>query len=117
MLLLLAGLVAGSEGWSPGAALRLAASDDAALILGQIRAPRSLGAWLTGALLGLAGALAQGLFRNPLADPFLLGSASGASLAVVAVLALGSAGRIGDAGAARSAWSARPSPARWPACC
>jgi len=37
-------------------------------------------AW--GALLGLAGAVAQGLFRNPLADPYLLGSASGASLGV-----------------------------------
>lgn len=37
-------------------------------------------AWLAGALLGLAGAVAQGLFRNPLADPYLLGSASGASL-------------------------------------
>jgi len=47
-----------------------------------IRAPRSSGAWLTGALLGLAGAVAQGLFRNPLADPFLLGSSSGAALAV-----------------------------------
>ena len=32
--------------------------------------------------MGLAGALAQGLFRNPLADPYLLGSASGASLGV-----------------------------------
>jgi iron complex transport system permease protein len=90
VVLLLAGLVAGSEGWSIGAAVHLASTDEAQLILGQIRAPRSLGAWLTGALLGLAGALAQGLFRNPLADPFLLGSASGASLAVVVVLALGS---------------------------
>jgi iron complex transport system permease protein len=39
-------------------------------------------------LLGLAGALAQGLFRNPLADPYLLGSASGASLGVALGLAL-----------------------------
>jgi iron complex transport system permease protein len=38
-------------------------------------------------LLGLAGALAQGLFRNPLADPYLLGSASGASLGVALTLA------------------------------
>jgi iron complex transport system permease protein len=42
-----------------------------------------------GALLGLAGALAQGLFRNPLADPYLLGSAAGAGLGVVLVLAAG----------------------------
>jgi hypothetical protein len=39
-------------------------------------------------LLGLSGALAQGLFRNPLADPYLLGSASGASLGVAIALAL-----------------------------
>ena len=48
-------------------------------IVSEIRLPRTLGAWTAGALLGLAGALAQGLFRNPLADPYLLGSASGAS--------------------------------------
>lgn len=51
-------------------------------IVWDIRLPRTLGAWLAGALLGLAGAVAQGLFRNPLADPFLLGSASGAALGV-----------------------------------
>jgi iron complex transport system permease protein len=39
-------------------------------------------------LLGLAGAIAQGLFRNPLADPYLLGSASGASLGVSLYLSL-----------------------------
>ncbi|MDO5087897.1 MAG: iron ABC transporter permease [Comamonadaceae bacterium] len=54
----------------------------------DIRLPRTLGAWLAGALLGLAGAVAQGLFRNPLAEPFLLGSASGATLAVSLSLAL-----------------------------
>jgi iron complex transport system permease protein len=56
-------------------------------IVGEIRLPRTLGAWVAGALLGLAGAVAQGLFRNPLADPHLLGSASGASLGVALVLA------------------------------
>jgi len=81
------GLGAGSDGWSLDALWRVGSSPDAALIVGQIRAPRTLGAWLTGALLGLAGAVAQGLFRNPLADPYLLGSASGASLGVVLVLA------------------------------
>ena len=54
----------------------------------EIRLPRTLGAWAAGALLGLAGAVAQGLFRNPLADPYLLGSASGASLGVALVLAV-----------------------------
>jgi iron complex transport system permease protein len=98
--LLLAGLAAGGEGWSPAALWQLLQGPDATLIVGQIRAPRTLGAWLTGALLGLAGALAQGLFRNPLADPFLLGSASGASAAVVAVLAAGALGAEGTLPAA-----------------
>jgi iron complex transport system permease protein len=57
-------------------------------IVWEIRLPRTLGAWAAGALLGLAGAVAQGLFRNPLADPFLLGSASGASLGVAMALVL-----------------------------
>jgi len=56
-------------------------------IIWDIRLPRTLGAWAAGALLGLAGAVAQGLFRNPLADPYLLGSASGASLGVALALA------------------------------
>ncbi len=85
LLLLAAGLAAGSDGFS------LAWGDEAGLIR-AIRAPRTLGALAAGALLGLAGALAQGLFRNPLADPYLLGSAAGASLGVVAVLAIGGLG-------------------------
>jgi len=78
----LLGLAAGAEG------LSFAFADDAPLIA-AIRAPRTLGAFGVGALLGLAGAIAQGLFRNPLADPFLLGTAAGAGLGVVAVLAAG----------------------------
>lgn len=83
LLLMGAGLFAGSEGW----AWHALTGPEAEVILGQIRAPRTLGAWCVGALLGLGGAVAQGLFRNPLADPFLLGSAAGASTAVVLVLA------------------------------
>jgi iron complex transport system permease protein len=87
---LLLGAGAGSTGWQ---ALSQAWSDEAAWqIVRDIRLPRSAGAWLAGALLGLAGALAQGLFRNPLADPFLLGSASGASLAVCLWLSLAGSG-------------------------
>jgi iron complex transport system permease protein len=82
LVLLALGVAAGSSG------LSAAWADDAALI-GAIRAPRTLGAWGVGALLGLAGAIAQGLFRNPLADPFLLGTAAGAGLGVVLVLAAG----------------------------
>lgn len=82
VVLVMLGLAAGAEGWS------FAWGDEAALI-SAIRAPRTLGALLCGGLLGLAGALAQGLFRNPLADPYLLGSAAGAGLGVVLVLAAG----------------------------
>lgn len=95
-LLLLSGvlmLLAASVG-STGFESLLAATRDpvAWQIVMDIRLPRASGAWLAGALLGLAGAVAQGLFRNPLADPFLLGSASGASLGVGLALAwLGSA--------------------------
>ena len=84
---LAAGLATGTQGLSPTAFWADLHGDDVAMILGQIRAPRTLGAALVGALLGLSGALAQGLFRNPLADPYLLGSASGAGLGVVLVLA------------------------------
>jgi iron complex transport system permease protein len=85
---MLAGLAAGSEGWS------LAWRAEWPLIAG-IRAPRTLGALLAGACLGLAGAIAQGLFRNPLADPYLLGSAAGAGLGVTLVLAAGSLAGFG----------------------
>ena len=90
LLVVLAGalLVLGAGIGSTGFENLLAAGDDpvALQIVRDIRLPRTLGAWLAGALLGLAGAVAQGLFRNPLADPYLLGSASGASLGVALAL-------------------------------
>ena len=85
-LLLLLGISVGSTGFE---SVRNMLRDPQALqIVREIRLPRTAGAWLAGALLGLAGAVAQGLFRNPLADPYLLGSASGASLGVAAAMAL-----------------------------
>lgn len=87
ILLIVAGLAAGSQGWSLSRLWESWRTSEGAMIVWQIRAPRTVGAWLTGALLGLSGATAQGLFRNPLADPYLLGSASGAVLGVVLVLA------------------------------
>lgn len=57
-----------------------------AYVLWDLRLPRVLLAMLVGAALGLAGALAQGLFRNPMADPTLLGVTSGAACAVALVL-------------------------------
>ena len=80
------GTAAGSQGWQAWWSAGADAVSDQ--IVWDIRLPRSLGAWLGGALLGLAGAVAQGLFRNPLADPYLLGSASGASLGVGVYLSL-----------------------------
>jgi iron complex transport system permease protein len=58
-------------------------------IVWQIRLPRVLLAGLVGATLGLCGACYQGVFRNPLADPYLLGVASGAGLAQSAAVVLG----------------------------
>ncbi len=98
-LLLLAGVSIGSTGFD--SVLRAASDPTALQIVRDIRLPRTVGAWLAGALLGLGGALAQGLFRNPLADPYLLGSASGAHLGVSLLLvALG-------ASPAASGWAAR----------
>jgi iron complex transport system permease protein len=62
-------------------------ADPAQLVLVQLRLPRLLLAWLAGASLALSGYLLQTLVTNPLADPYLLGTASGASLgAIVAYL-------------------------------
>ena len=55
-------------------------------ILWQVRLPRILFAIAIGASLGLAGALTQGLFRNPLADPGLLGVSSGAAAAAAGAI-------------------------------
>jgi iron complex transport system permease protein len=54
-----------------------------------IRLPRAVLALVVGAGLGIAGAAMQGLFRNPLADPGLIGVSAGAALAAVAVIVLG----------------------------
>ena len=90
LLLGIFGIVLGASVGSTGFESWFAAFQDeiAWQIIWDIRLPRSVGAFVAGALLGLAGAIAQGLFRNPLADPYLLGSASGASLGVAFALAL-----------------------------
>ena len=56
------------------------------VLIREVRLPRSLTALLAGAALGIAGLQMQTLFRNPLADPYALGIASGASLGVALVL-------------------------------
>lgn len=80
-------------------------------IVRDIRLPRSIAGVLVGAALGVAGLEMQTLFRNPLADPFVLGVSSGASLGVAIVVlgasqssatflaGLGGLGEVGIAGA------------------
>jgi iron complex transport system permease protein len=60
-------------------------------VLWSIRLPRLVMTTLIGVALGVSGAVLQGLFRNPLVEPGLIGVSSGASLAVVSVIVFGSA--------------------------
>ncbi|MFG6462807.1 FecCD family ABC transporter permease [Roseateles sp. DXS20W] len=95
-LLLGAAVVAANSG-----AIRLGLADwqallngddtQGALVLAQLRLPRVAFAVVVGAALGLAGALSQGLFRNPLAEPTLLGIPGGAICAVALMLTVLSA--------------------------
>ncbi|QFU14876.1 FecCD family ABC transporter permease [Microvirga thermotolerans] len=73
------------------AATGRAASGGDALIVLQVRLPRLLLGLLVGAALASSGALMQGLFRNPLADPGLVGVSAGAALAAAATIVLGDA--------------------------
>jgi iron complex transport system permease protein len=64
-------------------------------ILWQLRAPRVVLAALVGAMLAVAGSAYQGTFRNPLADPYLLGVAAGAGLGATIAIAYGAAQKGG----------------------
>ncbi|HET6827613.1 MAG TPA: iron ABC transporter permease [Ramlibacter sp.] len=97
-VLVFVGTAVGAVGWEN----LWSQAGTASAILWEIRLPRSLGAWCAGALLGLSGAVAQGLFRNPLADPYLLGSATGAAFGVAVLLVV-----IGVSPAAAAGWGAR----------
>ena len=74
---------AGHEWASPFDLARALAGDDSlrSRLLVEWRIPRVFAAAFVGVLLGLGGAVFQGVFRNPLAEPYLLGSAGGAALA------------------------------------
>jgi iron complex transport system permease protein len=72
-------------------------------IVWQIRTPRVLLALVAGAGLSVAGAVLQAVVRNPLADPYILGAASGSSLGAVAIITLGSA-TIGGLGVSAAAF-------------
>lgn len=89
LVALLVGLFAGQIVATPHDLWRAFAGDPSmgSRLLVQWRLPRVLAAALVGSLLGLSGTIYQGVFRNPLAEPYLLGSAGGAALgATVALL-------------------------------
>lgn len=90
---LLGSLLAGSAQLSPAralAALGGGGGDELAVtIVRTIRLPRAISAFAVGSLLALAGVLLQALFRNPLADPFVLGVSGGASIGALAGMLAG----------------------------
>ena len=95
---ILAGLLAGPVRIAPADALRWIGrlgdrppgmSEQQAAILGTLRLPRVLVAGLVGAALSASGAAYQAVFRNPLADPYLLGAAAGAGLGATIAVAFG----------------------------
>jgi iron complex transport system permease protein len=86
-----ASVALGSPAVQPAEALQAllgGASETANTIVNTVRLPRVLAALMCGAALGVSGALLQTLFRNPMADPYILGVSSGSVLAIgVALLA------------------------------
>ncbi|MGH3470118.1 MAG: FecCD family ABC transporter permease [Thermocrispum sp.] len=94
----LLGILVGPIGLSPPAVVRelidrlpflsvsSGLSDQEAAILWELRVPRVALAGVVGAALASSGAAFQGVFRNPLADPFLLGAAAGAGMAATMVV-------------------------------
>jgi len=87
-ILLIVSLFIGPAALSPGEVFASLLGDHGAMtaIVTEIRLPRALAAWLAGACLGAAGAGLQGLLRNPLADPGVLGVSSAAALGAVVAL-------------------------------
>ncbi len=77
------GVIDGINDWLQGE------TTQAALIIGEIRLPRTLLALIVGAALGLSGAALQGLLRNPLAEPGLVGASQGAALGAATVFYYG----------------------------
>ncbi|WP_245888805.1 FecCD family ABC transporter permease [Halomonas denitrificans] len=92
LLSLALSLALGSVAIAPGELMRVLLGEGEALhqtLVLELRLPRSLAAFGTGALLALAGALMQVLLRNPLADPYVLGLSGGASVAALVAMLTG----------------------------
>jgi iron complex transport system permease protein len=106
---LFVGVWAGPSGLSPAEVWSALRDSDSGLpaadIVRRIRVPRVAFAALVGASLAVAGTLFQGLLRNPLADPFVLGVSGGAALGGIAVIALGGALGLGAAAVAPAAFA------------
>lgn len=75
-----------------------------AVILFQLRLPRVLLAAVVGAGLAAAGAVFQALFRNPMADPAIIGVSSGAALGAIAVILVGGGAALGGMGVSAAAF-------------
>jgi iron complex transport system permease protein len=90
----LTALLIGSSGIAPARALQalFGAGDEATRnVLVAVRLPRVLAAFGVGSLLALAGVLLQALFRNPLADPYVLGVSGGAAVGALIAMIAGAA--------------------------
>ncbi|THF58651.1 FecCD family ABC transporter permease [Pseudothauera rhizosphaerae] len=93
-------LASGSTAVAVLAGLRdwlLGINSAAAMVIGEIRLPRTLLSLAVGAALGLSGAALQGLLRNPLADPGLTGASQGAALGAAVVFYFGLFPAAGEA--------------------
>lgn len=82
-------------GRAPGIEVDSGLSERQRTILWQLRAPRVVLGALVGATLAVSGAAYQGVFRNPLADPYLLGAAAGAGLGATLAIAYGGGAAVG----------------------
>lgn len=91
-------------GWRLGIGSRPDVPHSTEVILFQLRLPRVLLAAVVGLGLAVSGALFQGLFRNPLADPAIIGVSSGAALGAVAVIVLGGSAAFGGLGVSFAAF-------------
>ena len=103
---------AGARLHLPGVSTSLSPTEEA--ILWEIRVPRVVLAALVGAMLAVAGATYQGVFRNPLADPYLLGVAAGAGLGATIAIAYLPDGLRGQRVLPLAAFVGGSSPSCWP---